>query len=380
MLTSEQQLLELIGKARHILITFSPMRGGDAVASALALGNFLEQQDKQVSIISHHWQATNQLKFLPRIETILTELPSLQKFVISLNTANSKLRDLSYDVKDDRLHIYLTPQHGSFTAADITTRSSNFLYDLIFVLDSPDLESLGDLYHNNTDFFYQTTIINIDHGITNEHFGQINLVNFNASSTAELILKLIKTINPQAINPDTATCLYTGLTLASKSFKANTVTPITLGNASELIALGARREEVVTNLYRTKTLPMLKLWGRALARIRNDAARKLVWLLLQPDDFLKSGATAKDLPGVIDEVISSTPQATVVALLYEQKSGQTSVLLQCLPGRNAVELLKPWQAQGDQFLAKAHLADRGLLEAEKIVIEHLRQALPENIS
>jgi len=380
MLSTEQQLLELISKARHILVTFAAQRGGDAVASALALGNFLEQQGKQVSIISHNWQASDQLKFLPGIDKIQNQLPSLQKFVISLNVADSKLRDLSYDVQGDRLRIYLTPKHGSFSAADITTRSSNFLYDLIFVLDSPDLESLGGLYQNNTDFFYQTTIVNIDHGITNEHFGQINIVDFNVASTAELVLKIIKRINPQAIDQNTATCLFTGLTVASKSFKANTVTPITLGNASELIALGAEREKVVTNLYRTKTLPMLKLWGRALARIRSDSARKLVWLLLQPDDFIKSGAGEKDLPGVIDEVISTTPQAAVVILFYEQKAGQTSVLIQCLPGRNALELLKPWQPQGDQFLAKAHLADRGLLEAEQVVIEHLRQVLPENIS
>ncbi len=379
-LTQEQQLIELINKAKKLLITFSPARGGDAVGSALALASFLEKQGKLVDIVVDSWQVPTNLKFLPGINNIKNSMTSLRKFVLSLDLAGKDLSDLSYTIENNRLQIFLTPKTGTFSATDLNTKSSNFLYDLIIVVDSPDLESLGNIYHNNTEFFYQTTIINIDHSTANEHFGQINFVDFNTSSTAELVYKMMNNIHPQDIDANIATTLFTGLTSATKSFKTTSVTPNTLALASQLISLGARREEVVTQLYRTKTISMLKLWGRALARLKSDSSRKLVWLLLQPDDFIKSGASEDVLPGVIDELVTTSPEAGVITLIYEQKPNTTSVLIYAGLGRNALDLLKPFNPTGDRSLAKSILHDRTLLETEKLVIEHLKQVLPQNLS
>ena len=125
---------------------------------------------------------------------------------------------------------------------------------------------------------------------------------------------------------------------------------------------------------------MLRLWGRALARLKSDSSRRLVWLLLQPEDFVKSGAQEHDLPGVIDEVITTAPEAGVIVLLYEQKPGLTSIILQANPGRHALDLLKPFDPTGDHSIARAQLANQSLLEAEKIVIEHLRKLLPQTLN
>lgn len=379
-LTPDQQLLELINKTKRILISFSSSRGGDAIGSSLALAKFLEKQGKQVDIVVDLWQLPANLKFLPDSQKIKSQMTALRKFIISLDLSGKQLSDLSYNIENNRLYIYLTPKNGTFSATDLNTKSANFIYDLIIVVDSPDLESLGEIYNNNTEFFYQTTIINIDRSTANEHFGQINIVNFNAAATAELVYKIMHNIHPQDIDADIATCLFTALTSATKSFKTPAVTPDTLALASELIGLGARREEVVTQLYRTKTISMLKLWGRALARLKNDPSRKLVWLLLQPDDFIKSGSGEEVLPGVIDELVTTSPEAGVIVLIYEKKSGTSSLLLYAGLGRNALDLLKPFNPTGDRSLAKAVLPNRTLLEAEKLVIEHLRQILPQNLS
>ncbi|MFA4937412.1 MAG: DHH family phosphoesterase [Patescibacteria group bacterium] len=379
-LTIEQQLLEIINKSKHILITFSPSRSGDALGSSLALASFLEQQGKQVDVVVSNWQLPGIYRFLPNVKQIKNQLASLRKFIVSLDLSTNKLEDLSYSVENNRLHIYLTPKSGTFTASDLTTRSTNFMYDIIIVLDSPDLESLGEIYHNNTDFFYQTTIINIDHNTANEHFGQLNIVDFNTASTAEIVFRLLKNLHLNHITADIATNLYTGLSSATKSFKTSTVTPETLSHAAELIGLGARREEIVTHLYRTKTLPMLRLWGRALARLKSDSSRRLVWLLLQPDDFIKSGASEEDLPGIIDELVTTTPEAGVIVLFYEKKPGETCLLVQTNPGRNAADLLKPFNPSGDRLNSQACLKNKTLLEAEKMVIEYLRQILPQSLN
>ena len=60
------------------------------------------------------------------------------------------------------------------------------------------LESInnGETYHNNTGFFNKTPIINIDHKSENEQFGNINLIDITASTTAEIIFSLFKKIKP----------------------------------------------------------------------------------------------------------------------------------------------------------------------------------------
>lgn len=374
-LTEPQQAKDVISRATQVLVTFAPQRGGDAVAAALALQLALEKLGKRVDVVATGFSLPGSFRFLPNAKRISDAVGSLRKFVVSVNLEHTELANLSYSVENSKLNMYLTPKQGSFSAADITTRSSNFSYDLIIVVDTPDLSSLGDLFQNNTEFFYQTTIVNIDHAPTNEQFGQVNITNLNVPATCDLIFDLLQELDTHVIDEDIATCLLTGLTSATRSFKSNQVTPDTLTRASRLVSLGARREEVVTHLYRTKQLPTLKLWGRALARLKSDSARKLVWTVLQPDDFVKAGASEEELSGVIDELIVNAPEAGTVVLLYEVSSGTTNIFLQSGPGQHALDLLKPFTPTGDRLRAQAKLAGKSVLEAEKLVIERLKELI-----
>lgn len=374
-LTEEQQAKDVLNRAKAVLVTFARERGGDAVASALALQLALAKLGKRVDIVAAGFTLPGSLRFLPGAKRIAATVASLRKFIVTLNLERTELQDLSYSVEGHKLNVYLTPKQGSFSAADITTRSSDFSYDLIIVVDTPDLGSLGELFNDNTEFFYQTTILNIDHGASNEQFGQVNLTNLNVPATADLVFDLLEALDPHLIDEDIATCLLTGLTAATRSFKTNQVTPNTLGRAAKLVSLGARREEVVTHLYRTKQLPTLKLWGRALARLKSDSARRLVWSLLQPDDFVKAGAGVEELTGVIDELIVNAPEAGTVVLLYEPTAGSTNVFLRAGPGQHALDLLKPFEPAGDRHHARAVLAGKNVLEAEKLIIERMKQLI-----
>lgn len=375
-LPEPQQVKEALSKAKNVLITFPAGRGSDAIGSSLALASFIEKLGKRVDIVAADFHLPGDFRFLPQAKRIANEVTSLRKFIISVNLAKTDLQDLSYSVDDKALHIFLTPKQGGFDAADITHRSSDFTYDLIITVDTPDLDSLDPLYHNNTEFFFDTTIINLDHAPTNEQFGQINLVNFNVPATAEVVFELMEAIAPQFIDADAATCLYTSLSAATRSFTSPQITPATLSRAAQLVTLGARREEVVTHLYRTKQLTTLKLWGRALARIKSDTKKKLVWSLLQPDDFIKAGAGGEELPGIIDELMTKAPEAGTIALLYEVKPGATDIFLHAGAGQSALDLLKPFDPTGNKSQAQAKLTDKSVLEAERIVIEYLRQLIP----
>jgi len=384
MLTQEQQIFEQIKKASNILITFKKTWNGDAVASALAMYLFLKKMDKQVDLVAEKFSLDKLYSFLPGYTEIKNSLLNLRKFIISLDITNTKVSQIKYKQEESKLNFIISPKDGFFTESDITSGASGFKYDLIIVLDTPDLESLGRIYDNNTEFFYQTPIINIDHSSTNEEFGQINFIELTAVSTSEIVFSLFESFGRDLIDENIATCLLAGLIAETKSFKTNNVTPRALMAASALMSLGARREEIVNNLYRSKSLNVLKLWGRVLARLSSTLDNKLIWSTLSAADFLKTSSTEKDLTDVIDELIISIPQAKVIAIIYEnqneaasppvQPSNQANLLLYAIKNLDSLSLAKEFNPSGTKSLSRA-VINLPIAEAEKNIITAIQEKL-----
>lgn len=378
MLTQEQQIFEQIKKASNILVTFKKTWNGDAVASALAMYLFLKKMDKQVDLVAEKFSLDKLYSFLPGYTEIKNSLLNLRKFIISLDITNTKVSQIKYKQEESKLNFIISPKDGFFTESDITSGASGFKYDLIIVLDTPDLESLGRIYDNDTEFFYQTPIINIDHSSTNEEFGQINFIELTAVSTSEIVFSLFESFGRDLIDENIATCLLAGLIAETKSFKTNNVTPRALMAASALMSLGARREEIVNNLYRSKSLNVLKLWGRVLARLSSTLDNKLIWSTLSAADFLKTSSTEKDLTDVIDELIISIPQAKVIAIIYEnqneaasppvQPSNQANLLLYTIKNLDSLSLAKEFNPSGTKSLSRA-VINLPIAEAEKNIFK-----------
>lgn len=401
MLNQEQQIFEQIKKANNILITFSRVWNGDAVASALALSLFLKKLGKNPEIVAEKHVAngamskqTNKLfSFLPSFAEIKNELENLRKFIISLDITNAKITQIKYKLEKNSLNFIISPQKKIFTHDDITSSASNFKYDLIITLDTPDLESLGKIYDSDTEFFYKTPIINIDHHNDNEGFGQINFTELNAVSTSEILFSLFESHSREIIDEDIATCLLTGIIYKTKSFKTTNVTPHTLMSTSQLISMGARREEIVNCLYRSRSLNVLKLWGRVLARLAGALDNKLVWSTLSATDFNKTGTDEDDLNDVIDELIVNIPAANIIVIIYEKMSAYnpktknqnkeekigdaiTKLIVHSTKNINAWELIKEYNPTGDRRLAQAEI-NNPIETAEKEIIEKLKQKLNE---
>jgi phosphoesterase RecJ-like protein len=277
-------------------------------------------------------------------------------------------------VEDGQLNFIISPDSGWFKPEDVTARTGEFKYDLIITIGTPDLESLGPIYDDNIEFFYKTSIINIDHQSANEEFGQINFIDLNAVATAEILFYFLKNYKPELISEDVATCLLTGIIQQTKNFKTTNLTPRTLLTASELITLGARREEIVANLYRTRNIASLKLWGKILNNLQTTPNSELLWSKISAADFQATGATDNDLTDIVDELIASVPSAKVIALLYETAPRQTKVLVYSLKNFNALDLLKEYAPQGNLKLAQASVP-QSLAEAETQIIANLRNKL-----
>ncbi len=372
-----QQLAAILKGSKYILFLFNDQNNGDAIAAALALKLFLEKQHKQVDIAASEFSAPKNLSFLPGAKTIKPALTQLQKFIIKVDVTRNPIDTISYDIKENTLSIYLTPKSGLISKQELRTAQSTFKYDLIVTFGTADLESLGSVYFNNTDLFYRTTIVNIDHQSNNERYGQINIVDLRAAATAEIVYKIIKQLDEKEIDADIATALYAGMTVATKSFRAANMTPGALQSASELVTYGADREKVIQALYRTRSIGTLQLWGHVWANLEHGSAGGLVWSSVTQSDFARSGAKPEDLKGVVEELISNAPEAKVIALFYE-KDG-TAKNIECLltteKKYDALELLKPFHPIGNKRQATSIISGKPLPEVQEEIIKIIRQTI-----
>ena len=380
--TQDRQFLEAIERSRHALLTFRSAWTADAVTSALALKRILEKRGKKADIVAENFNAPAALAFLPGIAEIKPRFHQLRRFTIELDISKIAVDELAYDHDGEKLRIHVAPKSGMYAPEHVTTAPGAFKYDLVVTLDTPDYASLGGLYRDHTELFFAQPTVNIDHDPANEHYGNINLVDLTATSTAEVLYRQFADAKEPFLDEDTATLLLTGMMAKTKSFRGAAVTPRTLSTAAELMAAGARRDQIVEQLYRTRTIPTLKIWGRALARLKYDPVTKLAWTVLVRQDFVHAGAKEDRLSDVIEELILSAPEADAVAVLYEQESptapGQTAGVCALVASErhgDALQLVAPLRPEGHRRLARVCLTGVSIIDAERRVKEAVAAAL-----
>jgi len=374
-LAATQQILETLKRSSRPLICVPENICPDAYATALGLRLALQKLNKEPTIVASGGPANHALRFLSGHDQILSTLENLQKFVLELDVRQTRVDELAYEIKDDRLMIHLSPKTGVWKDTDLKINASAYRYDLILTVGAADLESLGAPFVNHPDFFFKTPIINLDHSPANEHFGQINVVDLTAAACGEIAYEMINNLDPQLLDADIATAFLTGLIAKTKSFKSKNLSPKSLLTASRLIARGATREIIVDHLYRTRSVPTLRLWGRALARLKSSADWPLVWTLLSRQDFMQAGAEEEELPDVIQELISASPAARLALLLYENREDGVSGLLRAEAPLDAVALAAPFKPSGTRELVRLHLPRKNIVQAEKEILKHLDNEL-----
>lgn len=374
-LTESQQVFEIIKRSSRPLICVPSGGGPDAYAAALGLSKVLKKLEKKSVIVAADGPVPKNLHFIGGHQEVTTRLENLRQFVIELDASKTPVDELSYEVKGERLYVYLSPKKGFWDQNDVRTSSSGYRFDLIICVGSPDYESCAHLYSENPDFFFRTPVINIDHSPENEHYGQMNVVDLTASAVGEVCHDLFESIEPGLIDEEVATAFLTGMIAKTKSFRTNNVTPKTLQTASKLIARGARRENVVEQLYRTRSVQTLRLWGRALARLKADEHAKIVWSLLSQQDFMHAGAEETDLPDVIDELIASSPEAKIVVLLYEMNDRSVCGIVRTERPLDAIALTAKFKAAGTREEVRLCFTKQNIVQAEKQLIEGIREKL-----
>ncbi len=377
-LSPQEQFKNFLEKSQEVLLLIPENPSADAVGSVWALYHLLEKKNIRPTIaFSNH--LSPKFSFLNRPDRILTEISGARDFVLSFDTTRNKIMNIRQEEKDGRFDILVTPERGSIDPRDFSFILAKFKYDLVIVVDSPDLENLGKLYLNNPDLFFEVPIVNIDHHSDNDNFGQINLVNITASSSSEILADFFESFYGNLIDENIATCLMTGLIGATESFQRKNTTPKALSLAASLMDKGADQQTIIRWLYKTQPLPILKLWGRAMSKINLEQTINLIWADLNVEDFVQSRSTAEDLPLILEKLQENYNEGRIFMLVYND-TPTSSIALIKTSEQEFMQKLSP-NFDGEIIRQVLHLkvSNSNLSEVGLAITTRIKSLLEKNI-
>ncbi len=371
-LTPKQQAVDLIQRAGDILIVSHRNPDGDSLGSMIALKLSLEMLGKKATMACSD-KPGQIFSFLPEIDNILTKIDVSKDLVISVDTRNAKLGKLGYkkNEKENKVDIFITPEGGRFTESDVSSYVKGAKYDLVISLDTPNLERLGALAEP-ADLFYEVPVVNIDHHPANERFGKVNWVELVATSTAEILVSLIEALSKDKplLNEKIATALLTGLIYDTSSFQNINTTPKSLTVAAQLVAAGGAQQEIVRNLYKTKSLETLKLWGIILQKVQEDKTGRFIWSAVTKGEINQTGSDESAIGGILDELLKSATDVDFALLLSEREDQVHGSLRSIARGVNVSAIAELFGGGGHEvaaaFRIEGSLADKQNMILTKI--------------
>ncbi|MGL5151189.1 MAG: DHH family phosphoesterase, partial [Clostridium sp.] len=246
---SIKEIKDSIVKSNKIGITFHTSPDGDAIGSALGLLNGLRELGKEAYITSRDVIPDN-LSFLSYGEEITGDISS--------------------------------PKRGT---------------DLIIVVDCGNVERISSELDD-----YRGRIINIDHHISNEMYGDINYVDVEAAATAEIIYLLLEELGfnfneKNDVLERIGSCLYTSLVTDTGSFRHSNVTKRTHAIASKFIEVGVKNSKVHSNLFENIKEVELRLLGEALCKLEMHFDNKVALIALDSELLERYGGKKAETGG-----------------------------------------------------------------------------------
>lgn len=168
-------------------------------------------------------------------------------------------------------------------------------FDLALVLDCGSLDRVGRCVE-----VVQTcpVSVNIDHHATNTLFAAINWVDTEAAATCEMVAELIRAMGV-AYDSDIATCLFTGLSTDTGSFRYSNTRASTFRTAAELADAGARPWEIAQNVYDSRPYSSLAALAEAILGIEFSCNRLIASMAITAADMARHGITEGDTEGFI---------------------------------------------------------------------------------
>jgi len=173
----------------------------------------------------------------------------------------------------------------------------------------------GNIDRMPVDFLHRdgARVLNVDHHHDNTRFGDVNVVDTEASCTAEIVLELSKRLGAE-LTPSIASALYVALVTDTGRFSYENTDASAHRMAAELIEAGVDVDDTYRRLYERVPVEKLRLLARALDKIERFDGGRLAITYIGAEDYRASGADEVLVEGIIDYVrgLDGTALAAVV--------------------------------------------------------------------
>ncbi|MGH2765879.1 MAG: DHH family phosphoesterase [Actinomycetota bacterium] len=236
---------------------------------------------------------------------------------------------------------------------------------VLVTLDAADVDRLDGLAHLVE---RAGVVVCIDHHRTNPGFGTVNLIDPNASATAELVFRLIERMGGD-LTPEVAACLYAGIVTDTGRFQFENASPEVLRIAARLREQAFDHARLAQALYADGSVPYLRLLGRLLDRVTLVPEAGLVWASLVRADLDEAGVPIHETDDLID-LVRTAREADVAAVLKEQVAGGFKVSLRSR-GDTDVSAVAERFGGGGHRLAAGYTSKATLQETVDRLIEAL---------
>ena len=200
-------------------------------------------------------------------------------------------------------------------------------FDLLVSIDCSDIQRLGTIFMPVQ--HARIPLVVFDHHITNTRFGAANVVEPQASSSAEIIYRLLQRLDIH-INGEIATALLTGIITDTLAFRTSSTTPDTLAVAMDLMREGASLPEITRRALVLRSYDSLRfLAGGIVSSQLEDGivyatiTRKMRKELGVRDD--------RGDAGLVGTLITSM-EASVAVVFVENTDGSVDIGFRCAPG------------------------------------------------
>lgn len=201
-----------------------------------------------------------------------------------------------------------------------TSCSPDAVYDLIIALDTSTLERMGVI---SSCFAQAKKTVCIDHHVSNVGYADVNWIQGQASSAAEVLYKLL---DPEKISARTAACIYTGIVHDTGVFQYPATTPETMRIAANLMETGIEFHKIIEESFYQKTYIQNQVMGRVLAESIMLLHGACIVGVLKKKDLIFYGVKGHDLDGIINQ-LRMTKGVEVAMFLYELDSMNYKVSL-----------------------------------------------------
>jgi phosphoesterase RecJ-like protein len=189
-------------------------------------------------------------------------------------------------------------------------------YDLLCLIDCADRKRLGQFSKDDPSRLDgRIAIVNVDHHVTNDHFGAVNIVVAEASSAAEIVYELLRAWSA-TMTPAIAQCLLAGIYGDTLGLRTPSTTPHTIRTAADLVDAGANLTPVVDQLFRLKPRSTVCLWEHALHNIRWTGP--IIWTEMTRAGFTSCGAEMSEAEGIVN-FLAGTQGSRAAVILYQNE-------------------------------------------------------------